>query len=279
MGGLLNGIGQAIGGPFGAVGGGAADAAGATSDFQASNPYAKQYLEQMVASQSQIGAGQNSLAAALQAQMAGAGPNPAQLQYQANLQNNLANAQGLIASQRGLNPALAARMGANIAAQNSNQGALGSALIQQQQQLGATQALGNLYGQMQSGNLGYQQLYNQANMGAAGLNQQTASQNAKIRGDITGGFMQGVAGMGSKIATGGAAAHGGMVAGKAKVPGDSVENDTVNVNLSPGEIVIPRSHAKDAEKAKEFIDHLLKSGKKSKTEYKDVLAARKKRAS
>ena len=32
--------------------------------------------------------------------------------------------------------------------------------------------------------------------------------------------------------------------------------------LSPGEIVIPRSAAKDADKAKEFIDHL--KGNKSK---------------
>lgn len=34
---------------------------------------------------------------------------------------------------------------------------------------------------------------------------------------------------------------GGKVPGKAKVPGDSLKNDTVKAQLSPGEIVIPRS--------------------------------------
>lgn len=34
---------------------------------------------------------------------------------------------------------------------------------------------------------------------------------------------------------------GGMVPGKAKVPGDSVRNDTVRARVSPGEAVIPRS--------------------------------------
>lgn len=36
-------------------------------------------------------------------------------------------------------------------------------------------------------------------------------------------------------------AHGGMVHGKAPMPGDSPMNDTVNAKLSPGEVVIPRS--------------------------------------
>ena len=72
-------------------------------------------------------------------------------------------------------------------------------------------------------------------------------------------------------------AHGGFVPGQAQVAGDSTKNDKVDAKLSPGEIVIPRSHAHDAEKAKEFIDHLLKGEKKSKTEYKDVLEARRKK--
>lgn len=36
---------------------------------------------------------------------------------------------------------------------------------------------------------------------------------------------------------------GGHVPGKASVPGDSYQNDTVNAKLSPGEVVIPRSVA------------------------------------
>lgn len=50
----------------------------------------------------------------------------------------------------------------------------------------------------------------------------------------------------------GYAAHGALV------PGDSEQNDIVPAMLSPGEIVIPRSAAKDKEKAKEFIDELMK---------------------
>lgn len=50
--------------------------------------------------------------------------------------------------------------------------------------------------------------------------------------------------------------HGGRVPGQAMVPGDSESNDVVSANLSPGEIVIPRSAAQDKESAKEFIDNM-----------------------
>lgn len=53
---------------------------------------------------------------------------------------------------------------------------------------------------------------------------------------------------------------GGSVPGKAKVAGDSKKNDTVKAMLSPGEIVIPRSHAMTPHLAKAYIDHLY--GKK-----------------
>lgn len=45
---------------------------------------------------------------------------------------------------------------------------------------------------------------------------------------------------------------GGFVPGKAEVDGDSRKNDNVPAMLSPGEIVIPRSHASDPEKAAAF---------------------------
>lgn len=50
----------------------------------------------------------------------------------------------------------------------------------------------------------------------------------------------------------GYAAHGALI------PGDSKQNDIVPAMLSPGEIVIPRSASGDKEKAKEFIDELMK---------------------
>ena len=46
---------------------------------------------------------------------------------------------------------------------------------------------------------------------------------------------------------------GGPVPGKAKVPGDSPKNDTVDAKLSPGEIVIPRSAANDEDEFKAFM--------------------------
>lgn len=46
---------------------------------------------------------------------------------------------------------------------------------------------------------------------------------------------------------------GGKVPGKAEVFGDDERNDTVAAMLSPGEIVIPRSHAGSPEQAAEFV--------------------------
>jgi len=48
---------------------------------------------------------------------------------------------------------------------------------------------------------------------------------------------------------------GGHVGGKAKVDGDSEENDTVPAMLSPGELVIPRSVPKDGKSMEEFAKH------------------------
>lgn len=274
MGSVLGGVGNAIGGVFGSIGGGAAEGAGAINQFQAQNPYSQAVLQDELNKQAQLYGDQQSLAQVLQAQMAGQGPNPAQTQYQQNVGANIANSQGLIASQRGLNPALAARMGANQATASNNQAALSSALLQQQQQLAATSNLGNLYGQIQQGNLGQQQLYTQANQGAAGINQNTAGQNAQVRGQLAGSLIQGAAGAGAAAAKGGAA-HGGVIPGKATVPGDSPANDTVDMSLSPGEIVIPRSMAHSPEASKAFIEALFKNqASESDGGYGEVLKAK-----
>lgn len=54
---------------------------------------------------------------------------------------------------------------------------------------------------------------------------------------------------------------GGVVAGEAPMPGDNQMNDTVHAKLSPGEIVIPRSHAISPDLAKAYINHLHKVSK------------------
>jgi len=54
--------------------------------------------------------------------------------------------------------------------------------------------------------------------------------------------------------------QGGVVPGKAEVPGNSYQNDTVHALLSPGEVVIPRHvmHGeKPGERAKKFINAMM----------------------
>ena len=53
--------------------------------------------------------------------------------------------------------------------------------------------------------------------------------------------------------------QGGPVPGKAKVQGDSPQNDTVPVRLSPGEVVVPRSKVNDPQAVTDFFASLKKS--------------------
>ncbi len=59
------------------------------------------------------------------------------------------------------------------------------------------------------------------------------------------------------------AAHGGRVPGSKLFPGDSMLNDTVDAKLTPGEMVIPASHAHDEDLAKAFIKHHFKKEKEA----------------
>lgn len=61
-----------------------------------------------------------------------------------------------------------------------------------------------------------------------------------------------------------AMAHGAKVPGKAQVDGDSYKNDTVPALLSPGEIVVPRSAARDPEKAAAFAKSVSMRSKRRK---------------
>lgn len=218
---------------------------------------------------------QQNLINNLQQQAQGQGPG-AQLSH--NFMNqamnqNAANAMGLASSQRGISPGMAARMaGQNSAAMNAQAVGQG-ANMNLQQQLGAQQQLGNVLNQNMGANSGMlgtaQQAANQQYMGNQGLLQQTQAQNAanqmqaqdinaqtsmgnaKQKGGLLGGAMSGI---GSVL--GMALAQGGTVPGQAYFNGDDVKNDTVDAKLSPGEIVIPRSAAKDREKAIRFLDAL-----------------------
>jgi len=161
----------------------------------------------------QTGAGE--YAAMLSAQARGEGPNPALAQLQQTTEQNIRRTQGGIASQRGINPAMAARLGA-YAAGDQNAQANQAAAIQRAQQILAAQQLGA------QTNLGQQQIYqgslanyNQANVGAYGqanaINAGVAGQNANWYQRLIGGAAKGA---GSAAGVGG---MGGM-AGGGEVP-------------------------------------------------------------
>ena len=187
-----------------------------------------------------------------------------------------------------------AAVGQSATLQAQQQLAAQNALMNQQATMGsqniAQEGVGaNLYGQ--SGNL-----QNAQNSGlvqnygmAQGINAKTAGENADAVNKTTGGLMNGAGGILSALLSKGGEVpshlseiariyhgdfmkeaknfkDGGGVPGKAQIQGDSPKNDTVPALLSPGEEVLPRSvtQAPDApEKAKEFVQHLMKiKGKK-----------------
>lgn len=131
----------------------------------------------------------------------GTGPNPALAQLQAATNQNNANAAGIVASQKGINPALAARLAGMQSGQNNQVAANQAAGLQAQQQLGAINSLGQLgLGQQNATQSGI----NSANSSNAGI----ASTNAQGQQGILGGA---VGGVGTLLGL----AKGGMVPGYA----------------------------------------------------------------
>lgn len=186
-------------------------------------------FENQIGRANQILGQQGDLASQLRAQSMGEGPNIAALQLKQATDRNAAQAAGQIASQRGMNPALAARLIAQNQAAANQQAAGQAGLLRAQQQLAAQGQLANVYGQqagqtLQAGSIANQNL---------GINQQAlAQQNAdivKARGEadrinaemakqraeqsqgVIGGLMSGIGTLGASllkpaasVATGGA---------------------------------------------------------------------------
>lgn len=226
-----------------------------------------------------LAAGQNQLINQLQLQANGQGPNPAMLMMsKANDENIRMNA-GFVASQKGINPALASRLAAQNQAMMSQKNAADMGIIQANQQIEAQKQLANVYSGQQQANIQNQQMQLQ--------NQQTNNQrNTQIFGGLLNGagafagqqytmnqknpnaqpneksqtpFYQddGSFEDGRRLGY----SEGGTIPGNAPVKGDHPANDIVTIDVSPGEIVIPRTHAKNPESAKRFIDNLLKNKK------------------
>lgn len=167
------------------------------------------------------------------AQAAGQGPNPAQAQFQQNMNQAVQQQAGAIASVRGLNPALAARLAATGGAGMMQNAAGQAATLQAQQQLAAQGLAGQLIGQQTQLQQGYGGLGASllGTMGGQGMTQQqilqaaianqnaqrvamqsninqvgagVAAQNAQLNAGLVGGILQGL---------GGAAAQGSLPAG------------------------------------------------------------------
>lgn len=278
--------GFAVGGPLGAMAGsalqggrGLGDMLGIDNHFNAQAPAVTtqnnlpQDIQSAQAGLTGIQGNQQALAQALLAQSQGQGPNPAQLLMQQGMENANKQGAGMLASARGANPALTARMVGQNTASNQQHMAQNAGIMGAQQQLAAQGQLGSMYGQMGQQNLGQQnvlqnalasqnQAVTQGTIGAQNANAQVASGNAQRNAGLIGGLLNGA---GAILGKSMGAAHGARIPGAANTPGDSASNDTVPAMLSPGEIVIPRSKAHDPDLAKEFIDHLMKREGKRKT--------------
>lgn len=277
----LNLIVPAIGEGMGSV----ADSFTPKSNYNATSPLDVAALRnQLAQSQGNLATNQqnqDALAKALLMQSQGVGPNPVQSQLNQATNQNIAQNAGFVSSQKGINPALAARLASENAANISQQAAGQGAILNTQQQLGAQNALGNLYGNIANQNLQNAQLSgalaNQSSLGAQQINAGTAAQNAAATQNTMGGFMNGIgSAVGMFLNKGGTVpkrfhpvamiyhggfpenpsteqlkSRGGAVPGEAKVSGDSPKNDTVPTLLSPDEIVLPRSVTTSKDPAKE----------------------------
>lgn len=177
----------------------------------------------------------NNTANQLQGIASGAGPNPAQIQLQQGTNRAIQQNTGMLASQKGISPALAQRLAAQNAAQMSQMAAGQGAALGAQQQMNAinglsSQALGNqniLQNALASWN--NNQVGMQSNLN--NTNAQVTSANSAQRGQMMGGLMQGAgAGLVALAAQGGEAcslprmADGGVATadwGFRSSPGDS----------------------------------------------------------
>jgi hypothetical protein len=245
---------------------------GTSSDFRA-NTGGQNFGAAISQAQGQYGDAlkdQQGLAGTLQMQAAGAGPNLGQALLRQATDRGVAQNAALIASAKGVNPALAQRLAAQNAATMNQEAAGQGAQIGIQQQLGAQGQLGNLYGQMAGQSLQSQGMAQNALNANNQVNAGIEMANTQSQNQMMGGLLGGAGAIGAGFAT--RKAHGGFIDGPEVVPGDDPANDVVPVAASAGEIVIPKSKASDPEKAKAFIDHLM-GEKKSKKDDKPVTYA------
>ena len=242
----------------------------------------------------------------------GAAGSLGQQLLQQGLSKNVGDVRTQLASQVGLSPAIAARMAANKQAELGGQTTQQAGILGLQQQMEAQKQLGGLAsGAAQLGSEGAAKIggqLTQADLESKRIQAGIAQANqAAIAGDkartvqavtgVLGGAAQvGAAAAGAAPALtqnpstyagsdtrgpGGSsqyaayAAHGGRIGGEAPYAGDTPKNDVVPAQLSPGEIVIPRSAAGSKKAAKSFIESL--DDWDEEPSYSKVLKARQKK--
>lgn len=210
-------------------------ATGTGNDFTANgaNVQGQDFTGQLATANANLGStfnNQGQLASQLQNQIAGTGPNPAAIQAQQMNENAIKSNAGMIASQKGIDPALAARTAAYNGANMQQQAAGQGALLGANQQLQAQGQLANLYGQ-QAGEAGGQEstlqnalaAYNNANVGMTSNINNTSeaahAQNAGIGGGLVGGILGG-----ASSAIGSLFAKGGTVPASDTVIPDKTQN-------------------------------------------------------
>lgn len=175
------------------------------NDFRATAPLDVAGLQsQLTQSQGNLGqiqGSQGALAQALLAQSQGQGPNPAQAMLNQQTNQNIKQNAGMIASQKGINPALATRLASQNAANMSQQAAGQGAVLGAQQQLAAQGNLANVYGQQANQNLQNAsmsgQLANQSSLGAQGITGGVMAQNAAANQNTQSGLMGAIPGIGA----------------------------------------------------------------------------------
>jgi len=263
---------------------------------QQANPYAasagtmtpmQQQLAQQLSGLYGTGAGaMTGLIGQLQGQTRGdfgAAGSLGQQLLQQGMTKNLGDVRTQLASQRGLSPALAASIAATKQAELGGQTTQQAGILGLQQQMEAQKQLGGLAsGAATLGSEGATRIggqFTQADLeskriqaGIAQANQAAQSADKARTVQAITGVLGGAAQVGAAAA---GAAHGGRIGGEAPYAGDTPKNDVVPAQLSPGEIVIPRSAAGSKKDAKSFIEALTDWDEEPS--YSKVLKARSKK--
>lgn len=198
----------------------------------------------------------------LQQQASGGGaPSPAQMLLQQATTRNNQQAAGAVASQRGMNPGLAAKLALDQSAQQNQTAAGQGAVLRSQEQLNAQGLLGQALGQQgaqanqlagigggldlqsQGINAGVAAQNANLNLGAQQINAGVASQNAGTAGSIVGGLLGGAGEAAGGFGGGGA----GLQAGGGGMSGGGMPGGTGNYGTYiaahggrvPGQAVVP----------------------------------------